>query len=111
MSIAQASGPPPYAANTKNAQQWSCNTNPRAETDAHWAPYTPAGKWRVPGSYIIMFHPGHKIEKQFAFLGLEFEVKSWKAGYCAALDDQLFNAIRYDPGVSYVEDDTFGTRD
>jgi hypothetical protein len=62
---------------------------------------------------MVMFHPAHTLEKHFAFLGLEFEVIHYHpcCGYGDQLDDQLFNAIRYDPGVKAVGDNTRGWRD
>ena len=111
MSAQEASGSAHDAANTKNVQQCSCDTIPRAKTGSYQALYTPHEKCRIPGAYLVGFHPSHTIAKHFAFLGLEFEVIPFKTGYGADLDDQLFNAIRHDPGVRHVEDDVFGTRD
>jgi len=51
------------------------------------------------------------MEKHFAFLGRTFEVTTLNEGYFAELDDELFNAVRTDPGVEFIEDDTFGERD
>ena len=89
MSARKASGSTYDAANMKNVQQCSCDTIPRAEKGVYQAPYTPYEKCRIPGAYLIGFHPG----------------------YGADLDDQLFNAVRRDPSVRLVEDDVFGTRD
>lgn len=111
MSFQEASDSAHNAANTKNVQQCSCDTIPRAETGAYQAPYTPHEECRIPGAYLVGFHPGHTIAKHFAFLGLKFEVKPFKTGYGADLTDQLFNAVRCDPRVRHVEDDVFGTRD
>ena len=81
-------------------------------TNVYVAPYHPHERNRVPGSYIVMFHPGHTIDKHFAFLGLEFEVLSaFEDWYGAELDDQLFNSIRRDPGVAFVEDNMLCRRD
>ena len=84
---------------------------PPTETEPFQAPYYLHENCRVPGGYIIAFRHGHTIEKHFACLGHEFEVTSLDNGYCAVLDDQLFNALRYDPGVKLVENNVFVTLD
>lgn len=79
------------------------------ETTAHQAPYYSNEKWRVPGEYIVVFHPGYTLTEHFAFLGLDFDpICRYNSGYAAALDDQMFNAIRYDPGVKYIHDNYSG---
>lgn len=110
MFAPEASGSAHDAADTTSLQQRSCDTIQRAEASAYQAPYTSHEKCRIPGSYLVGFHTGHTIAKHFAFLGREFEVIPFKTGYGADLDDQLFNAIRHDPGVRGVEDDVSGTR-
>lgn len=80
-------------------------------TNVYMAPYFPHERSRVPGEYIVMFHPGYTLDDHFAFLGLEFEVHTpFQDWYGAKLDDQIFNAIRHDPGVAFVEDDAVGRR-
>ena len=81
-------------------------------TTAYEAPYYPYERSRVPGMYMVAFHRGHTIERHFAFLGREFEfIALGDIGYGASLDDQLFNAIRCDPGIRFVEDNSKGKRD
>ena len=65
---------------------------------------------RCPGEYGVLFQPGHTLEKHFDFLGLKFEIMfELNMGYVAMMDDQLFNAVRYDPGVRLIEEDSCGT--
>ena len=81
-------------------------------TNCYVAPYHRHERNRVPGEYMVFFHPGHTIDEHFAFLGLEFEVPSaCESWYGVDLDDdQLFNAIRHDPGVAFIEDNMSGRR-
>ena len=62
----------------------------------------------IPGVYMVMFHAGHTVEKHFAFLGRKFDLTTLPRGYFANMDDQLLDAIRRDPGVKLVEDDSYG---
>ncbi|KAK3702224.1 hypothetical protein LTR37_015056 [Vermiconidia calcicola] len=80
-------------------------------TAAYQAPYHSHEEGRVPGVYIVAFHPGHTIAKHFAFLGREFDLTSLDERYFANMDDELFHAARRDPGVKFVEDDVTGERD
>ena len=71
------------------------------------APYYHYEEGVVPGQYIVMFYKGHTLAKHFTFLGREFDLMctytpDW--GYCADLDDQLFDVVRRDPGVELVQD-------
>jgi len=79
-----------------------------ATATTYQAPYHCHGRDAVPGIYIVGFHPGHTIAKHFAFLGRDFDLTTLNEGYFADLDDKLFNAIRRDPGVEYIEDNTSG---
>ena len=80
-----------------------------AQPTVYQAEYHADEESRIPGSYIVEFHPGHTIAKHFAFLGREFELTALDQGYFADdIDDDLFNAIRRDPGVKYMEDDCLG---
>ncbi|KAK3701389.1 hypothetical protein LTR37_015487 [Vermiconidia calcicola] len=80
-----------------------------AQPTVYQAKYHADEESRIPGSYIVEFHPGHTIAKHFAFLGREFELTALDQGYFADdIDDDLFNAIRRDPGVKYMEDDCLG---
>jgi len=55
---------------------------------------------------------GHTVAQRFAFLGKEHKVEfTLNEGYVAVLDRELLDAVRRDPGVRYVEDDTLGERD
>ena len=84
----------------------------RHRTNVSVAPYITHERSRVLGEYIVMFHPGNAIDKHFAFLGLEFDLlTAFDGWYSATLDDQLFNAIRHDPGIAFVEDNMLGRRD
>ena len=65
----------------------------------------------IPGSYIIRFHLGHTVSKHFAVVGRDFGLTKLSNGYFADLDDELFDAVRGDPGVKYVEDNTRGEFD
>lgn len=61
---------------------------------------------------MVMFHSGHTLDRHFAFLGHESEIfGAFEVGYDTQLDDQLLSAIRYDPGVKFVEDNCSGKRD
>lgn len=82
-----------------------------ATTDAYQASYHHHDGHAVPGVYMVKFHLGHTITKHFAFLGREFDLTSLGEGYYANLDDQLFDAVRRDPGVEFIEDDVVGERD
>ena len=80
-----------------------------AETSAYQAPYYAYETCRIPGEYIVVFHDGYTIAEHFTFLGLEYTMKlKLYAGYAAVLDEQLFNAVRYDPGVKYIQDNYTG---
>ncbi len=79
-----------------------------------YAPYhhAPDPEARCPGEYAVLFKPGHTLAKHFAFLGFEFEIMfKLNMGYAARMDDQLFNAVRYDPGVKFIEENSCGGQD
>lgn len=62
--------------------------------------------------YIIAFKPGHSLSKHFVFLGQEIEIEgTLNEGYYAKLDRELFEAVRRDPGVELIEDNTLGEWD
>lgn len=63
---------------------------------------------RVPGGYFVRFVRGYSLEEHYAFLGRKFEILvRFPDGYGADLDDNLFAAVRRDPGVRFVEDDSY----
>ena len=71
--------------------------------NAYYAPYYTHKRNRLPDIYMVIFHPGHTIDRHFALFGHEFDILGEMGnGYGANLDDQLLNAIRYDRGVKYV---------
>jgi hypothetical protein len=82
------------------------------KTSVYQAPYYPYPECRNPGEYLITFQPGYTLAEHFTFLGFEVElIGLLNNGYYAALNDQVFNAIRYDPGVKLIEDDVLGEVD
>ena len=94
------------------------NQQPQSEdaphtTTPYQAPCYPHEQGRVPGEYMVIFKERHTLKKHFIDLGLEFDViHSYSSlGYGAKLNDQLFNAVRSDPGVRAIEDKTSGWRD
>ncbi|KAK3702226.1 hypothetical protein LTR37_015058 [Vermiconidia calcicola] len=99
---ASTRNPPPKA--ERSSQQEA------AQPTVYQAEYHPDEENRIPRSYLIEFHPGHTIAKHFAFLGREFDLTALDQGYFAedVVDDDLFNLIRRDPGVKYIEDDCLG---
>ena len=99
------------AHNAVSEQQSTGEAPQHATATAYQATYYHHEENRVPGVYIIEFYPKHTLEKHFAFLGRKFVVTTLNEGYFADLDDELFNAIRRDPGVEYMEDNTSGERD
>ena len=62
-------------------------------------------------SYVVTFNDGYTREKHFKFLGQKFEVDDILPGYGADLPPDLFDKVRTDCGVRFVEDDFTGTRD
>lgn len=78
--------------------------------DAYLAPYYPHEN-AVAGVYIVSFNDGYDMDKHFAFLGQKFDFTSLNGGYFAEMDDELFNAVRRDPGVEFIENDVAGERD
>ena len=65
-------------------------------------------QYALPGSYLISFYPGHTVAQHFAFVGREFGLTELNNGYFADLSDELFNAVRRDPGVDFIEDNVGG---
>ena len=111
MSKANEPGPAQDAAISQVGQNDAGEAAKHTETSAYKAPYHPYEKSRVPGEYMVAFRPGYTLAEHFAFPGCKFEVKSHfiiSGGYSTALDDQTFDAVRRDPGVEFIEDNTFG---
>ena len=116
MSDQKAQGSADSAANAKIAQQRLGDIILRAGTSVYQARYIPHEKNRVPGRYLVAFHPGHTLEKHFVFLGLEFEAFRFDfgygdVGYGAEMEPHLVNVVRSDPRVEYVEESFYGRRD
>ena len=65
----------------------------------------------VPGIYIVWFNEGHTIAKHFEFLSRKFDLTAYTSnrGYFADKDDQLVDAVRSDPGFSFIQEDTLVT--
>lgn len=79
------------------------------QTKDYQAPHLRHEENAVPQSYIVIFHPDHNVASHLAFLGRDFRLAPISRGYCADdVDDHLLSAIRRDPGVEYVEDNTSG---
>jgi hypothetical protein len=58
---------------------------------------------------MIRFQEGHTLAQHFEFLGKEIKIDgTLDNGYHAELDGELFESVRQDPGVEFVEDDTLG---
>lgn len=110
MSNQNEAGSTHKLASGQESQQKSGEANQHTTTSVYQATYHSYGRNAVPGIYIVQFYPGHTIAKHFAFLGREFEVHSLLEGYWADVDDEIFNAIRCDPGVEFVEDNVSGER-
>ena len=74
------------------------------------APYHKYGDDAVPGKYCVLFREGHNLEKHFAFLGRRFDLEFLEHVDCyyAELDDELLAAVRRDPGVELVEQQSAG---
>nr|OQO04078.1 hypothetical protein B0A51_17939 [Rachicladosporium sp. CCFEE 5018] len=59
--------------------------------------------------YMIAFRSGHTLAAHFASVGKDFRIQGeLDEGYYAKLDRELFEAVRRDPGVELVEDDSLG---
>ena len=109
MSKENVSDSADYAALPQGSQQQDPGkTVPLTQAGSYQAEYIPHEKSRIPGVYAVQFHPGHTMSKHFAFLGREFKVNDLDEGYYAYLDEKLFNAVRCDPGVEFIEDNTSG---
>lgn len=76
------------------------------------APYFTHGADAVEREYMITFRKGHDIEKHFAHIGRRVEVLDLGEpngrDYSAKLDEELLAAVRRDPGVEMVEQDSYG---
>ena len=109
MSNPNEPGPAPDATTGQDSKDGAGEAAKRTETSAYQAPYHPYEKSRVPGEYLVAFRPGYTLTEHFKFLGREFElITPFNSGYAAALDDLLFDAVRRDPGVEFMEDNVSG---
>lgn len=100
----------PNAAPDQASKQSIVKAAEQAATATYQAPYQHYEQ-SVPNMYIVAFNAGHTIAKHYAFVGREFELTTLNSGYFATIDNQLFDTIRRDPGVRYVEDDAWGERE
>ena len=92
--------------NTANAQ--TAGSPERSESTGYQAPYNQIDP-PYQDHYIIAFKPGHSLFKHFVFLGKEIEIEgTLNKGYYAKLDRELLDAVRRDPGVELIEDNTLG---
>ena len=92
--------------NTANAQ--IAISSDQSESTEYQAPYD-QNEDPYQDHYIICFKRGHTVAKHFAFLGKEIEIEGiLNKGYYAELDRELFDAVRRDPGVELIEDNTLG---
>jgi hypothetical protein len=66
---------------------------------------------KVKDSYVVIFNDGYTLEKHFKFLGRKFEVDDILSGYGADLPPDLFDKVRTDCGVRFVEGDFTRTQD
>jgi hypothetical protein len=80
-------------------------------TNIHQAPlYRPPNE--IPGRYIVKFRTDHTLSKHFDVVGREFEAATLRRiGYVADLDDELLAAVRRDPGVERVKNDSYGQKE
>ncbi len=80
----------------------------RETLDQYQAPYH-AYEPSVPGVFLVSFRPGYTLAEHSAYLGGDLKLRNqFQSGYCAVLDDQTVDAVRRDPGVKYIEDNTSG---
>lgn len=92
--------------NTANAQ--AAGSSDKSESTEYYAPYQ-RNESPFQDHYIIAFKQGHTLAKHFAFLSKEFVIEgTLNEGYFAKLDRELLEAIRRDPGVEMIEDNTLG---
>lgn len=98
-----------FPTNTANAQA-ADSPDQRVRT-GYQAPYS-RNESPYKDHYIIAFKPGHSLAKHFAFLGKYIGIEgTLDEGYYAMLDRELFEAVRRDPGVELIEDNTLGEWD
>ncbi|KAK5710424.1 hypothetical protein LTR17_018872 [Elasticomyces elasticus] len=103
MSIAKA-----RAAEAQTAKAQASGSSDRNENTRYQAPYQ-RNDGAYEDHYIVAFKQNHTLAKHFAFLGKELEIEgSIDDGYYAKLDRELFETVRRDPSVDWIEDDTFG---
>jgi hypothetical protein len=102
---------PPADATTQHGYGDPDEAAKHTEASAYEAPYHHHEKTRVPGQYIVVFHPNHTLANHFAVVGYEFELIysfSSHGGYIAALDERMFDTVRRDHGVKFIEDNVGG---
>jgi hypothetical protein len=107
MSKPNTPSPALHAATGQHSLEDLGKAGKHSETSVYRAPYN-RNKQPIPGQYIVTFRPGYMLAEHFAFLGFKIEVtRELDRKYLAALNDQVFNAVRYDPGVEFIEDDVY----
>ena len=99
----------PDAARNQDSNECPSEAAKHTETSAYQAAYYSNEKRRIPGEYVVVFHDGYTLAEHFTFLGLEFNpMYKYNDGHGAVLDKHLFSAVRYDPGVKYIQDNYSG---
>ena len=97
------------ACSTNDVNAQAAGSSHQSESTAYEAPYQ-RNESPYHDHYVIAFKPGHSLAKHFAFLGREIEIEGMlNEGYYAKLDGELFEAVRRDPGVELIEDNTLGS--
>lgn len=95
----------------QGTQQKTVEAPQDAATTTYQAPHHKYAH-NVPGSYLVKLRGRYSISKHYQFLGRKFELIVLKgSGYFANMDDELLDAVRRDPGVEFVEDNVYGSRD
>lgn len=89
-----------------------------ASATSYLAPYFPHREGAVPDVYIITFHQHHTLSAHLAFLSSQgytlnpADLTPLDTGYFACIPPAaVFEAVRRDPGVEFIEDDVVGERD
>lgn len=96
------------SSSTNKANAQAAGSLDQNESTGYQAPYNQIDP-PFQDHYIITFKPSHTLAKHFAFLGKEIELEgTLDEGYYAKLDRELFEAVRRDQGVKFIEDDTLG---
>ena len=65
----------------------------------------------VKDRYLVVLRDDYTLEEHYKFVGQKFEANDILCGYVADLSSDLFDKVRTDCGVQFVEDDFTGKRD